>query len=620
MRTAVAILPWLTVGLLSGCAAIKEPTSADQGAESRASVEQPDQAPEAVLPARAVIPELKVQGPQVPDPLARPLPTAPYASAWDRMRSGFRLPNHQDRLIQQHRDYFADQPDYMARVSERAQPWMHYILNAIDHRDLPTELALVPVVESAFRPFAYSHGRASGIWQIVPVTGRHMGLKSNWWFDGRRDVVTATDAALDYLERLEGRFDGDWLLALASYNAGEGTVLRAMRRNRRAGEPTDFWHLDLPTETERYVPRILALRDLINDPTAYGLAGLPDLPNEPGVAIIEMDHQIDLANAAEMAGISIEELYRLNPGFNRWATPPEGPHRLAVPAEREERFRQQLASTDPDERIRWRRHKVARGETLLTIAGDYNTSAEVIREANDLTGNTIRAGEGLIVPVASRPPQDYELSATQRLSSAQQTPRDGQRRHYTVQQGDSFWAIARRHDVGVRELASWNGMSPDETLQPGQELVVWSESSAGNGNSGGNGGEPAPSGEPTQYTIRQGDNLWAIAKRFDVGVQEIAEWNGMSTEATLRPGDKLAIWTDEASGNQEGSASASADSAAGTSSTQSYTVREGDSLYRIAREFNVTVSQLRQWNNIAPNSYLQPGQTLRMRLEREGDS
>lgn len=622
MRAAIRVAPWLAVGVLSGCAAIQKQAGIETDEAAGATTEQSSQPSTVSLPPGVVIQALQVTGPAVPDPLDKPLPEAPYASAWDRMRSGFRLPDYQDRLIQQHRDYFADRPDYMARVSERAQPWIHYILDAIDARDMPTELALVPVVESAFRPFAYSHGRAAGIWQIVPGTARYMGLKRNWWFDGRRDVVTATDAALDYLERLEGRFDGDWLLALAAYNAGEGTVLQAMRRNRRAGERTDFWHLDLPTETERYVPRILALRDLINNPSAYGLAALPELRNEPGVAVIDMDHQIDLARAADMADVSIETLYRLNPGFNRWATPPEGPHRLVVPADKEGHFRERLAATEPDERMQWRRHEVARGETLLEIADAYQTSVEVIREANDITGNTIRAGQGLIVPVASRPPEDYALSATQRLASAQATPRDGQRTRYTVRQGDSFWEIARRYGVGVRELASWNGMSPNDTLQPGQELVVWSESGTTSADTGSSNATDNPSGEPTQYTVRQGDNLWAIAKRFDVGVQEIAEWNGISTEAKLRPGDELAIWTDDDTSESQtaSSSKAAGDNQSDPSSVTSYTVRKGDSLYRIAREFGVTISQLRQWNDISADSYLQPGQTLRMQLEREGDS
>lgn len=609
------ILLGLFTGLLNGCAAIQTPPD-NETSDAGASETAADSA-EVRLPQASVIAELRVTGPEVPSPLEQPLPPAPYANAWDRLRAGFQLADHNDRLIQQHRDYFAQQPNYMRRVSERARPWVHYILNAIERRDMPTELALVPVVESAFRPFAYSSGRASGIWQIVPGTARHLGLERNWWYEGRRDVIAATDAALDYLERLGGRFDGDWLLALAAYNAGEGTVLRAMEQNQKAGERTDFWHLDLPTETERYVPRILALRDLINNPTAYGLSGLPKLPNEPGIAIVDMEHQIDLARAADMAGLDIDRLYRLNPGFNRWATPPDGPHRLVVPVDQAKRFREALAAAEPDERMQWRRHEVASGETLLGIADAYDTSARTIREANDINGNIIHAGQDLIVPVASGAPEDYRLSATQRLSQRNKAPRNGERDEYTVRQGDSFWSIARRFDVGVRELASWNGMSPGDTLRPGDELIVWADAPVTQSARDTNGSGPTGDGEATQYKVRKGDSLWTIARRFDVNVGELARWNGLSTEATLRPGDELSVWTEGAGGADR---STEAERAASNRRLARYTVRQGDSLYHIAREHDVTVTQLRRWNDIAPESYLQPGQTLRMELDRESDS
>ena len=698
MRNSVTVASSLALGMLSGCAGLPEAgNKTSQTADGKPGRQATAMT---VVPDEAIIPELRVTGPEIPPPLARPLPEAPYASAWKRMRSGFRLADHDGRLISRQRDYFADRPDYMARVSERARPWMHHILEAIEARDMPTEVALVPMVESAFRPFAYSSGRASGIWQIVPGTADHMGLKRNWWYDGRRDPVTATEAALDYLARLEELYDGDWLLAFAAYNAGEGTVNRAIRRNRRAGEPTDFWHLDLPTETERYVPRILALRDLVTEPTAYGLEALPDLPNEPGSAIVALEHQLDMANAAEMAGISIERLYKLNPGFNRWATPPNGPQRLVIPADRADRFQTRLAETAPDERMRWRRHEVAPGETLSEIASAYQTRVEIVREANDVDGNTIRVGQDLIVPVASESPEKYVLSARQRLQTQRQSRRNGEQRRYTVRQGDSFWEIARRFDVSVRELASWNGMSPGDTLRPGDNLVLWTEqATASNPSADQSSPSPLSNGETTQYTVREGDNLWLIARRFDQRVQKIAQWNGISIDETLQPGQELVVWS--GSGNTEGGETASAtdqpdtqpsdnDSAVeprgelhtvregdslwqiarqhsvtvddltrwnelseqvtlqpgqellvqapsrrdeensassrssdGTSQageTVNYTVREGDSLYRIARQFDVTVSQLRRWNNITPESYLQPGQTLRMERQSRSDS
>jgi membrane-bound lytic murein transglycosylase D len=688
------VAPGLALGLLTGCAGLQQTGDSADTRDQAAGTVAPRSVATAELPPDLVIRELSVTGPEVPPPLEKPLPEAPYASAWKRMRSGFRLADHEGEIIERQRRYFADRPQYMARVSERAKPWMHYILEAIEARDMPSEVALVPLVESAFRPFAYSHGRASGIWQIVPGTADYMGLKRNWWYDGRRDVVAATDAALDYLARLEALYNGDWLLAFAAYNAGEGTVNQAIRRNRRAGEPTDFWHLDLPTETERYVPRILALRDLVNNPRSYGLKGLPALANEPGVAIIELEHQLDMAKAADMADVSMERLYKLNAGFNRWATPPDGPHRLVVPAASADRFQTRLAATDRDERLQWRRHEVAPGETLSEIARAYQTRVEIVREANKVSGDTIRVGQDLIVPIASESPDEYVLSASQRLESQRQTRRNGERRQYTVRQGDSFWEIARRFDVSVRELASWNGMSPGDILRPGDDLVVWAEQDsapAANPPADQPGPSPGGAGNPTRYTVREGDSLWVIARRFDQPVQKIAQWNGISVEDTLQPGQELVVWTDSANAtdteadaqpsNKDDTAPATgkrytvrkgdslwhvarqhgvtvddltrwnelseqatlqpgqelivrpasrSDEAATASAASSedaeeageslnYTVREGDSLYRIAREFGVTVAELRRWNNITPDSYLQPGQTLRMKRRSSGD-
>jgi membrane-bound lytic murein transglycosylase D len=261
-------------------------------------------------------------------------PAAPAVDLWARIRDGYAIPDHNNaRVKQQFSAYagrfsaYAGRKDYWLRVSERATPYLHLIVEAIDERGLPQELALLPVVESGFQPFAYSHGRAAGIWQFIPATGRHYGLKQNWWYDGRRDVTAATEAALDYLTYLNEMFDGDWLLALAAYNAGEGTVSRAIKRNRQAGRATDYWSLDLPRETMHYVPRLLAVSEIVAHPERHDIALTP-ISNEPAVAVVDLEHQVDLALAAELAEIDIETLYALNPGFNRWATAPEGPHRL----------------------------------------------------------------------------------------------------------------------------------------------------------------------------------------------------------------------------------------------------------------------------------------------------
>ncbi|WP_315983143.1 transglycosylase SLT domain-containing protein [Aliamphritea spongicola] len=250
---------------------------------------------------------------------------------WTLTREGMQLDLDADqpRIATQFK-WYASHPQYMQRVGQRSSRYYHYILNRIKERGLPTELALLPVVESAYDPFAYSSGRASGPWQFIPSTAKYFGIKSNWWYDGRRDIITSTEKALNYLEQLNKRFDGDWLLALAAYNAGGGTVSKAMRKNREAGLPTDYWSLKLPRETMAYVPKLLAVSKLVRDAEQHQLV-LPTLNNQPYFEIIDIGSQIDLAQAAKMANISTQELYQLNPGFNRWATDPSGPHRLLIP-------------------------------------------------------------------------------------------------------------------------------------------------------------------------------------------------------------------------------------------------------------------------------------------------
>jgi membrane-bound lytic murein transglycosylase D len=269
---------------------------------------------------------------------------------WQRIRNEltFNIPQN-SRVISQ-RNWYARNPAYMDRVAKRAEPFIFYILEELKNHQMPIELALLPIVESAYDPFAYSHGRASGMWQFVPETGKRFGMKQNWWYDGRRDIVASTQGAIDYLSYLHKKFDGDWLLALASYNSGEGRVMRAMRNNARKGKPTDFWSLDLPKETRAYVPKLLALVDLVKRPQDFNL-NLYALENRALLTKVNINSQIDLALAAELSALTLAELQRLNPGFNRWATAPDGPNYLLLPSNKAEDFKAKLAKIKPEDII-----------------------------------------------------------------------------------------------------------------------------------------------------------------------------------------------------------------------------------------------------------------------------
>jgi membrane-bound lytic murein transglycosylase D len=261
------------------------------------------------------------------------LTPAQYGDLFDRMRAGFQLDDAADHhAVDQQLRYYAGNPDYLQRAFGRADLYLYHIVTQLEARGMPQELALLPVVESAFEPYAYSRASASGLWQFIPGTGSHFGLKQDWWYDGRRDIVESTRAALDYLQALHDEFDGDWLLAIAAYNCGEATVERAARANRAAGRPVDFWNLWLPRETRAYVPKLLAMKRLVRDPATYGLAISP-IPNQPYFARVATAGQINLKIAGQIANVSPEELYELNPAFHRWATDPSGPHYLLLPVD-----------------------------------------------------------------------------------------------------------------------------------------------------------------------------------------------------------------------------------------------------------------------------------------------
>lgn len=465
---------------------------------------------------------------------------------WERIRGGFRLPDISSPELTPHIDWIAKNQAYLERVVERARPYLHLVVEELDRRDMPMELALLPVVESAYQPFAYSPGRASGLWQFVPGTGRRFGLKQNWWYDGRRDVVASTRAALDYLETLHAEFRGDWLHAIAAYNCGEGSVRRAIGRNTRAGKPTDFWHLKLPSETRSYVPRLLAVSRVVADPEAHGLSMKP-IPDQPYLAEVNTGSQLDLALAADLAGISLEELYLLNPGFNRWATDPNGPHRLVVPIEKAPRLEEGLAALSERDRVRWERHQIRGGETLSHIAQKYRTTIKVLKEVNGLRSSRIRAGRSLMVPVATRSVRQYTMTADARRRTTQSRGRNGQKTVHVVRRGDSLWDIAQQFGVSTSQLARWNGMAPRDILRPGQKLAIWGQPRVQKVSATPAQHSPAVTGETSQhlrYRVKQGESLWRISQRFNVSIASLRKWNGLHRSQYLQPGQTLTIYVD----------------------------------------------------------------------------
>jgi membrane-bound lytic murein transglycosylase D len=466
-----------------------------------------------------------------------------YDDLFDRMRAGFAFDEVQEPAIDQQLAWLEHNPDYLERVFQRGQRYMYHVITEVEARGMPLEFALLPVVESAYEPFAYSVGRAAGLWQFIPATGVRFGLKQDWWYDGRRDVIESTRAALDYLQALHDQFGGDWLLAIAAYNVGEAAVQRQIEINEARRLPTDFWHLNLPAETRAYVPKLLALKRLMAEPERYGLE-FASIPNEPYFAVIETGSQIDLKVAAQLAGTSYDELIALNAGFNRWATDPAGPHRLLVPIDNADGFEAGLLTLPADDRVPYLAHEVAKRETLAMIAKQYGVSAMVIAKINDLPGGRVSAGDTLKIPQISVQLPDKVLLAAARVDRPETDVGRKQRQIvYRVRSGETLSSIARRHGMPVSTLARLNNMGLSDQVVKGQRLVIKASTRRYRD-------EGVVSGRRVQYTVRRGDTVYSISRQFQVSVTQLKSWNGLNQRHQIRAGQRLVMYVD--AGRQQG--------------------------------------------------------------------
>ncbi len=464
---------------------------------------------------------------------------AEHEDIWLRIRDQLVLNRHTDNpTVKARLAWYARHQAYLDRVVERARPYIYHIVGELEKRKMPVELALLPIVESAYHPFAYSRSHASGIWQFIPGTGKLYGLKQNWWYDGRRDIVAATDAALNYLDKLNKEFKGDWLHALASYNSGERKVARSITRNRKAGKPVDFWSLRLPRETRGYVPSLLAVAELLANPDKHGVQW-QTVANKPYFDIVATHKQIDLATAAKLADLSMDEIYTLNPGFNRWATDPKGPHYLLIPVDKSQSFTNDLETLADSERITWTRHIIKRGENLGQIARKYHSSVSALKQTNNLRSNLIREGHSLLIPSALYPQKHYTLSMDSRRYRGLKKSGNGKQHIYTVRRGDTLWDIGRQYGVSIKQLCTWNGLNSRSILRPGKKLTLQLASNEKNtvqaipANYAGT--------DTVKYTVKKGDSLWLIARRFSTSVKKLRALNKLALKKYLKPGQELII-------------------------------------------------------------------------------
>jgi membrane-bound lytic murein transglycosylase D len=460
-----------------------------------------------------------------------------YDDLFDRLRAGFALDEVQEPAVDVQLSWLKNNPDYLDRVFQRAQRYMYHVVTEVEARGMPLEFALLPVVESAYEPFAYSVSRAAGLWQFIPATGVRFGLRQNWWYDGRRDVIESTRAALDYLQALHDQFDGDWLLAIAAYNVGEASVQRELDYNKAHGLRADFWHLRLPAETRAYVPKLLALKRLMAEPERYGLE-IGAIPNEPYFAVIDTGSQVDLKIAAQLAGTTYDEIVALNPGYNRWATDPDGLQRILVPIDNADGFETAMKTLGPDERVRFATYEVTRKDTLASIAADHGTTVAVIAKLNDITTGRVAPGDTLKIPEITGQLPDKVLLAAQRIDRPETDMGRKQRQIvYRVRAGETLSSIARQHGMPVGTLARLNGMSAQESLVKGQRLVIKASTRRFRD-------EGVVAGRRLLYTVRNGDTMSSISRQFQVSVPQLKSWNGLNKNHQIRSGQRIVMYVD----------------------------------------------------------------------------
>ncbi len=459
-----------------------------------------------------------------------------HSDVWQRIRKGFKIDDaaSNNPLVATHESWYAARPDYMQRMVDRSRRYLYHIVQEVDRRSMPMEIALLPMVESAFNPTALSTSDASGIWQFIPSTGRHYGLKQDTWYDGRRDFTAATNAALDYLGKLYLDF-GDWQLALAAYNCGEGCVARAIQKNVTQGLPTDYASLTLPNETQHYVPKLLAIKNLIRKPEQYGFA-IDSLPNQPYFNQVTIHANMDIRSAARLADMSSNDFIALNAAFPRNLIRSDTPVNLLLPVDKADKFQRNLETNSWDS---WQAFAAQKGDKLSAIAKRFEVSIERLKEHNQFNlkrGKLVRA-QSILVPIKGRGV----------MATPKQMPNaaiEGGNQH-RVENGETLFGIARRYGLTVTQLTEVNP-NLNANLRAGQairiplnEPTIAQPIAIRHVAFQPHARQAAP---PIEYTVKRGDTLHAIAQRFDTSLANLKAWNpAFRKSSTIRPGQDIVV-------------------------------------------------------------------------------
>jgi membrane-bound lytic murein transglycosylase D len=500
----------------------------------------------------------------------------------------------------------------------QANIYLPFVRRCFADSGLPTDLAYLPLIESSYNPLAYSRAHASGIWQFIPSTGKHYGLRSGYWLDERRDPMQSTRAAIKYLKKLNGDFN-DWYLALAAYNCGEGGLGRAMARKGSS----DFWQLPLPRETQNYVPYYLAALMVAKNPHCFGF----NVPEADTFAFdtVSVSDCIDLHKIADAVGIPFEKLKQLNPHILRWCTPPDVDNvRLYLPLGQIDTFKAFYAALGAEDKIKWYVYKIRHGDNLGTLARRFKMSVDVIMSLNHLTSNRIGIGQTLHIPIPvnSSYPEDRSsikksippAHGDREAAANRPTPKSGSKTFYRVKPGDTFYGLATLFGVSVDDLRNWNSLGSSDQLKAGMTLTVYTL--AGNKQTAV---QPTPlstgRGTAAVYTVKSGDNLFSIAGALGAGLEQLARWNAIDLDIPplLHPGQDLRYYPADCPDSKKPLANKpAAPGAAKTKRVVYYKVKHGDTLWNIAQLFNVTIDHIYQVNDLARDAVIQPGSTLRI--------
>jgi membrane-bound lytic murein transglycosylase D len=458
---------------------------------------------------------------------------------WRRIIEKFQLDQGTPPRVQREIEFYRARPKTLPEVFQRATLYLYMIVEEIDRRNMPMELALLPVIESSFHASALSGANAAGMWQFTKETAQVRGLKNNWWFDGRRDIYLSTQAALDYLQSLHQRFDGDWLHALAAYNAGAITVRNAINKNKSKGKPTDYWSLELPSETQRYVPKLLAVAKMIQEPSRYNLT-LPPIANTPYFSRIEVNQQIDLATVAQLCEMPWDEFYRFNAGHKRIATDPnESITHLLVPVDKLQKFAVNLTHFAPNTSGNWISHTCRLGETLDNLATRYNTTPELIIQINKLSNHKLIPGKALLIASGQSSLEKHTQDKAQTLlestlsleSREQRNSRQLAEKRETAKQNkivhtlkfnQSLDWLAKHYGVSLASLAKVNNLTTKSKLRVGQQLII-------------------PVQKVISITAKKGDTWQSIAKQYRLPAYLLAHYNKAKETDKVKSGQMIKV-------------------------------------------------------------------------------